>query len=206
MVQQAFFFDGTRCTGCKTCVFACKDKNDLGIGVSFRKVYECVGGETSRDEAGCFSTSCFCYYLSISCNHCLDPVCVKVCPTEAMHKDPGTGLVSVNTDRCVGCGYCHLSCPYNAPKVDRDKGSSVKCDGCADLIAEGKLPVCVAACPSRALRFGPMEDMATLGERAAITPLPDPAATEPSLFVRASRDARPYGPGGVEVMNAAEVE
>lgn len=205
MTQLAFFFDGTRCTGCKTCVFACKDKNNLEVGVAYRKVYECVGGDTTKDAQGCCSTTCFCYYVSLSCNHCSHPACVDVCPTEAMRKDDETGLVSVDVDRCVGCGYCHLSCPYNAPKVDREKGHSAKCDGCLDLVAAGGIPACVAACPARALRFGTVDEMVLLGDRADIAPLPDPAATTPNLFVKPSRDARPVGPGNVTVGNVAEI-
>ena len=87
MTQYAFHFDATRCTGCKTCEFSCKDYKDLGLGVAYRKVYECAGGETLRDADGCFKTTCFSYPVSISCNHCDHPSCTEVCPTGAMHKD-----------------------------------------------------------------------------------------------------------------------
>ena len=111
MTQYAFHFDATRCTGCKTCEFSCKDYKDLGLGVAYRKVYECAGGETLRDADGCFKTTCFSYPVSISCNHCDHPSCTEVCPTGAMHKDEETGLVSVDEGKCIGCGYCHMACP-----------------------------------------------------------------------------------------------
>ena len=155
MTQYAFYFDGTRCTGCKTCEMACKDFKDLDLGFAYRKVYEVTTGETTRDAEGIITTSCVSYPFSMSCNHCDDPACVKVCPTTAMHKDPETGLVSVDTAKCIGCGYCHMACPYNAPKVDRSKGHSVKCDGCADRVAAGEKPVCVEACPARAWTSAP---------------------------------------------------
>lgn len=205
MGQRAFFFDSTRCSGCKTCEFACKDKHDLGVGATYRRVYECGGGETTKDDVGCYTSTYFGYYVSIACNHCSDPVCVKVCPTEAMHKDESTGLVDVDKKRCIGCGYCHLSCPYNAPKVDRGKGHSVKCNGCAERVALGEQPVCVEACPSRALAFGLVEEMSDRGERAHIAPLPDPAATVPNLFIKASRDAPPSGSREVMIANPLEV-
>ena len=138
MTQYAFHFDGTRCTGCKTCEMACKDFKDLTVGTAFRKVYEVTLGTTERDANGCITSSCVSYPLSMSCNHCEDPACTKVCPTTAMHKDAETGLVSVDVDKCIGCGYCHMACPYNAPKVDREKGHSVKCDGCAERVAAGR--------------------------------------------------------------------
>ena len=102
MTRYAFHFDGTRCTGCKTCEMACKDFKDLSVGTAFRKVYEVTLGTTERDANGCITSSCVSYPLSMSCNHCDDPACTKVCPTTAMHKDPETGLVSVDVDKCIG--------------------------------------------------------------------------------------------------------
>lgn len=206
MTQYAFHFDGTRCTGCKTCVFACKDKYDLEIGTAYRRVYEYTGGETKSDENGCFTTSCFTYYVSLSCNHCDDPACANVCPTGAMHKDAETGLVTVDSGKCIGCGYCHMACPYNAPQVDRQKGYSVKCDGCADYIAQGEKPACVMACPARALDMGPVEDMIKHGGQVAnIAPLPDPSYTVPNCLVTPSGDARPTGDKEGAIANPLEV-
>ena len=202
MTQYAFYFDGTRCTGCKTCEMACKD---LDLGVAHRKVYEVTTGETKRDDKGCFTTTCASYPLSLSCNHCDDPTCVRVCPTGAMHKDAETGLVAVDAGKCVGCGYCHMACPYNAPKVNREKGHSVKCDGCAERLAAGEQPVCVEACPARALDFGPVDEMRKKGERAAIAPLPEPSYTQPNLYVKASADAKPAGDAAAKVSNPLEV-
>lgn len=205
MTQYAFYFDGTRCSGCKTCEMSCKDYNDLDLGVSYRKVYETTLGETTRDAQGCISTTCVSYSVSMSCNHCDDPACVHVCPTGAMHKDAETGLVSVDASKCIGCGYCHMACPYNAPKVDRVLGHSVKCDGCADRLAEGLKPVCVESCPARALDFGPVEEMAKKGELAAIAPLPEPSYTHPNLYILPCEDAKPAGDAAAKVVNPLEV-
>lgn len=205
MSQMAFYFDNARCTGCKTCVFACKDFQDLDLGVAYRKVYEITTGATNRDGSGTISSTCNTYNVSISCNHCDNPACTKVCPTGAMHKDAETGLVSVDADKCIGCGYCHMACPYNAPKVDREKGHSVKCDGCADRVAQGEKPVCVEACPVRALDFGTAEEMAKKGAVANIAPMPDPAFTNPNLYVNASADAKPAGDMEAKVVNPLEV-
>ena len=73
MTRYAFHFDGTRCTGCKTCEMACKDFKDLSVGTAFRKVYEVTLGTTERDANGCVISSCVSYPLSMSCNHCDDP-------------------------------------------------------------------------------------------------------------------------------------
>jgi anaerobic dimethyl sulfoxide reductase subunit B (iron-sulfur subunit) len=206
MSISAFYFDGTRCTGCKTCVFACKDKKDLDVGFAYRKVYEYGGGETIVDENGCFVTDCFAYTVSLSCNHCDNPICVMVCPTAAMHKDEETELVVVDTHVCVGCGYCALACPYNAPRIDREKGHSVKCDGCIDLVKVGELPVCVTACPARALEFGAAQSLRGKGVRASIAPLPASDYTTPNLFIRPSKDARQSGSVEGRLVNPLEVQ
>ena len=206
MANYAFYFDGTRCTGCKTCEMACKDYKDLDLGVAFRKVYEVTYGDTTKDDQGIISTTCVSYPLSLSCNHCDDPACAKVCPTGAMHKDAETGLVSVDADKCVGCGYCHMACPYNAPKVDRSKGHSVKCDGCAERVAAGEKPVCVEACSLRALEFGPMDQLPQGDGRAAVAPLPDPGVTTPNFYIRKCAQAQPCGSTSCAVANAAEVK
>ena len=203
MAQLGFFFDGSRCTGCKTCVVACKDGFDLGVGVAFRRVYECVEGCTEKDGAGICSTTCRVFYLSLGCNHCSRPVCIEVCPTQAMAKDEATGLVAVNTRKCISCGYCHLACPYNAPQVDKSRGHSVKCEGCPDRLAAGEAPLCVLACPARALGFGTAEAMAARGERASTPPLPPAEETCPNLYIKPSRDSRAAG-GGVAIGNVAE--
>lgn len=208
MAQHAFFFDGTRCTGCKTCVFACKDAYGLDLGMTYRKVFEYVGGETIKDELGCITSTCFSYPVSVSCNHCDDPACVKSCPTGAMAKSDETGLVSVDGEVCIGCGTCVASCPYGAPKIDTELAVCRKCDGCADLVAKGELPLCVSACPARALDFGPIEDMLDKYPDAVIldlAPLPGPDATTPNMLVRPCRDARPSNDAEGKLANPVEV-
>ncbi|MGL1954759.1 DmsC/YnfH family molybdoenzyme membrane anchor subunit [Escherichia coli] len=94
--QYGFFIDSSRCTGCKTCELACKDFKDLGPEVSFRRIYEYAGGDWQEDN-GVWHQNVFAYYLSISCNHCDDPACTKVCPSGAMHKRED-GFVVVDED------------------------------------------------------------------------------------------------------------
>lgn len=198
-VQYGFHFNARRCTGCRACVLACKDYRDLPEDMAFRQVYEFVGGgwhhgaekaETSAGSGGVstaggsLTQDCFAYYVSVACNHCTSPACVDVCPTGAMHKEENGGFVDVDTMRCIGCGYCALACPYRAPKVDRSKGHSAKCDGCRDRVAQGKKPVCVEACPMRALDFAPIEELAgQYGTFASLPPLPDSLETLPSLVI-----------------------
>ncbi|MEJ2711547.1 MAG: hypothetical protein P8074_28320 [Anaerolineales bacterium] len=102
--QYAFYFDSSSCTGCKACQVACKDKNNLEVGVLWRRVYSVTGGDwVSTGNA--WTSQAFAYELSISCNHCQDPLCVHVCPTTAMHKRED-GIVLVDASKCIGCKYC----------------------------------------------------------------------------------------------------
>jgi anaerobic dimethyl sulfoxide reductase subunit B (iron-sulfur subunit) len=189
--QLGFYFDQNYCTGCKACQIACKDKNDLPVGVTWRRVVEYTGGAWTVDaNAGTFSPHVFTYYTSVSCNHCDNPLCVEVCPTKAMTKDPETGIVSVDADKCVGCRYCEWACPYSAPQLNPESGVMTKCDFCADYLAEGKDPACVAACPVRVLKFGEIDELrAQYGDAADIAPLPDPSITSPHLVIAPHRSA-----------------
>ena len=205
MAQYGFFFDGTRCTGCKTCEIACKDYKDLPLENTIRKVFEITGGETVRDEAGILSTTAYSYTVSSSCQHCDNPACVAACPTGAMTKDPETGLVSSDPEVCIGCGACAIACTYGAPTVNAELGHVLKCNGCAERLAAGLAPVCVLACPARALAFGPIETIAEMGDRANIKPFADPAETGPNLYIKPCADARPVSCTSSYVANPLEL-
>jgi anaerobic dimethyl sulfoxide reductase subunit B (iron-sulfur subunit) len=158
--QVAFIKDMGRCTGCKTCIVACKDKHRLPTGVSWRRVVEFVGGSWHQKE-NTYTQDIFAYYLSVACNHCSDPVCVAVCPTTAMNKD-SKGIVSVDPGKCMGCRYCEWACPHSAPQFNPKLGRMTKCDFCRDYLDQGQDPSCVAACPNRALGFGRLEELEKL--------------------------------------------
>ncbi|UZV75271.1 DMSO/selenate family reductase complex B subunit [Pasteurella multocida] len=204
-VQYGFYFDSDRCTGCKTCELACKDYKDLDTNVNFRRIYEYAGGDWQQQANGCWQHNVFAYYLSISCNHCDNPACVSVCPTGAMHKTED-GFVIVNEAICIGCRYCHMACPYDAPQYDAMKGHMTKCDGCHSRILEGKKPICVDACPLRALDFVPIDELRkTYGDLAAIAPLPSPEHTAPNLVIKTNKNARPTGDTTGFLANPREV-
>ncbi len=206
MTQYGFHFDGTRCTGCKTCVLACKDKNNLPNELNFRNVYEYGGGSWSQDEGGCWIQDTFTYHVSVACNHCDMPLCMANCPQGAIEKDPDTGEVKSDPEKCIGCGTCTQSCPYSAPKVDTEAMKSVKCNMCAERVAEGKQPICVEACPLRALDFGDIDELrAAYGTDAEIAPLPAASESQPNLVITAPVDAKPVGDSAGAVMNELEI-
>ena len=149
--RYGFYLDTRSCTGCKACQIACKDKNSLPAGILWRRVVEIQGGEWLPRGAAWF-TSIFAYFVSSACMHCQAPICAEVCPTKAIDQRED-GIVLIDSQRCMGCRYCEMACPYRALQFDLDKGVMTKCDFCFDLLDEGKSPACVSACQMRVLRF-----------------------------------------------------
>ena len=202
--RPGFFFDASACTGCKACQAACKDRNDLPVGVRWRRVYEVTGGGWER-RGEAWVPSVVCYNISMACNHCEKPACALACPVRAITRR-ADGLVLVDTAACVGCRYCEWACPYGAIRFDARTGTVSKCDLCREAVEAGDRPACVAACPQRALDFGDLGELEREhgGERR-IFPLPDPAATEPAFLVKPHRDAARAEELGAEVANWEEV-
>jgi anaerobic dimethyl sulfoxide reductase subunit B (iron-sulfur subunit) len=155
MKQMGFYFDQTRCTGCYTCVVACKDWNSLSVGVNWRKI--------KVIEDGLFP-ELFLAYLSTACNHCENPPCVKACPTEAITKRASDGIVIVNSEKCKGkeeCGAkCLKVCPWDVPQFNSKENPKMqKCNFCFERLEKGKQPICVEACPMYALDVGNLDDL-----------------------------------------------
>lgn len=205
-MQYGFYFDSSRCTGCKTCAMACKDFYDIGTDRDWRRVYEYAGGNWMQNKDGSWQPDVFSYYMSISCNHCDKPACVAACPTGAMHKREQDGLVAVNQERCIGCQYCGMACPYGAPQYDSSKKVMSKCHGCYVRVEQGKRPVCVEACPLRVLDFGPIEELRKkYGHEASIAPLPSAQMTAPNLVIRPNATARASGDKQGRLINMREI-
>ena len=98
------------------------------------------------------------------CWHCLDPVCIPSCPSEAISKRKQDGIVVVDCDKCLGNEQCDekclKACPYDAPQFGPEKGAKMrKCTLCLDRLLDGKLPECIEACSVRALDAGPLDEL-----------------------------------------------
>lgn len=188
--QLAFYVNQQVCMGCKTCQISCKDKNDLKVGQLWRRVYEVEGGGFSVVGDVVFG-DVQAYYLSMSCNHCEDPACVKACPTGAMTKRAEDGVVVVDKELCIGCRYCVWACPYGAPQFNPETGKTGKCDFCIDLQAKGQTPACVESCPMRAIEYGELEELKQKHPDATnvLKGMPDPTLTKPAILYSPHRHA-----------------
>lgn len=162
MGSLGFFFDMQSCSGCRTCQIACKDRNDLPIGMLFRRV--------RTFETGTYPSAKM-YHASTSCNHCENPACVANCPTGAMQKAED-GTVVHDDGVCIGCETCVNSCPYEVPVLDESLGIARKCDACASLREAGGNPACVDACLMRCLHFGDLDELVATYGADAMSELP----------------------------------
>ncbi len=148
--QHGFYFNADNCIACHACEAACSEKNDVPPHLAFRSVGFVEGG-TYPDYRR--------INISMACNHCDNPVCLKGCPTRAYTKYAEYGAVIQDPDICFGCGYCTWVCPYNAPQLDPVKGQVSKCNMCIDRLEVGLKPACVSACLGKALDFGVIENI-----------------------------------------------
>ena len=115
--------------------------------------------------------------------------CAAVCPYEAIFLCDG--VARINPDKCRECGMCAQACPYGAPQLDEKARKMMKCDGCLDRLEKGGAPICVEACPQRAISFGEISELRrTFGTLAVTPPLPDPAQTRPALVIVPSPKAK----------------
>jgi anaerobic dimethyl sulfoxide reductase subunit B (iron-sulfur subunit) len=204
MPQLAFFVNSDACSGCKTCQVACKDKNNLAAGLHWRRVYEVTAGAWLRKGDGWISTVAA-YNLSVACHHCAEPVCGKQCSVDAIWKRPD-GIVLIDQVRCTKCNKCRADCPYEAIRYEAATNTVSKCDFCADRIDAGQPPVCVTACPNRALDFGDLEDLRRRhGSCDRVFPLDDPSISRPALVITPHRHAALAQERGPEVGNWEEL-
>ena len=178
--QHGFHFNADNCIACHACESACSEKNGLPAHLSFRKVGYIEGG--SYPDVVRLN-------ISMACNHCEDPVCLKGCPTLSYTKYVEYGAVLQDPDICFGCGYCTWVCPYNAPQLDPVKGQVEKCNMCVDRLEIGLKPACVSACLSHALDFGVIEQIPAGQQQAKliIPGFPDPSISRPNIRFQQTR-------------------
>jgi dimethyl sulfoxide reductase iron-sulfur subunit len=176
-VRYGMVIDLAKCSGCMCCDVACKRENFTPPGVHWSKVHIYETGKYPLTKLRSLPTLCM---------HCEEPACLQACPTGATSKR-ADGVVTIDNDRCIGCGYCALACPYEArvlnakdPRpyhephdftpterigyfqklgaVEHGKGVIEKCTFCLHRLEQGGEPACVEACPAGARVFGDLDD------------------------------------------------
>lgn len=158
----AVLVDTTLCVGCRACEAACSEANRLPEPVmpGEEAVFERTRTTDSRtytvvnrhpNPTGDGAPR----FVKTQCMHCVTPACASACPVRALEKTPG-GPVAYHPDRCIGCRYCMVACPFGVPKFEYEKPlpSVQKCSFCIDRLRQGKLPACTQVCPTGALKFG----------------------------------------------------
>lgn len=169
MARMGMLIDLRRCIGCHACTIACKVENGTGPGVFWNRVEDRVFGSFPTVRR---------VFLPRLCMHCADPACKAVCPTGATYVRED-GIVLVDQDKCIGCRYCVVACPYQARTLvgrrqsyfgdcltpfeelssqKHSPGTVGKCTFCYHRLAQGLPPACVSACPVGARIFGDVDD------------------------------------------------
>ena len=158
-MKYGVLIDTTKCISCEKCVNACLERHELDNYRALMDRSEYFDGLSAyrpttieEIEQGHFAKK--------GCMHCLEPSCVSACLVGSLTKSPD-GPVVYDPDKCIGCRYCMLACPFHVPRYQWDTTHPlmVKCDMCVDRIGEGKLPACVDICPEGALKFGKREEL-----------------------------------------------
>jgi len=156
-MNNTFYMDFKRCSGCYACMVACMDQNDIDVketSLLFRKVYCHEQGNFPDEQA---------VFVTFACMHCEDTPCLFGCPTAAITVDSEVGAVYVNAALCIGCHSCAMSCPFGIPRFDNE-GTMKKCHSCRTRVKNNLEPACVRACPTLALQYGPLNQ---IGEQKA---------------------------------------
>ncbi len=150
-IRYGMIHDESRCIGCTACIDACREVNQVPVGVSRLEIVR-------SEPIGQFPDVKYRFFRH-SCQHCDDAPCVHVCPTGASFIDAASGIVDVNPDLCVGCQYCIAACPYRVRFIHPVSKTADKCDFCRKTnLRQGKQPACVLSCPTKALTFGNLDN------------------------------------------------
>ncbi len=177
MTHYGMAIDLKRCIACHGCTLACKSANNLPDGVRYNNVLT-DGGQYMDTARGTYPNDLYRKYYPVSCQHCENPACVKVCPVGATYKDPETGVVRQDSDKCIGCRMCMSACPYTGvrtfnweePKYSLDfpmgdydapehvKHTVEKCRFCYQRLAKGETPACMEVCGAFARHWGDLDD------------------------------------------------
>ena len=150
-----------KCLACKSCEIAC------ALAHSKSKVLEEAVAESPRPQRMVTVEAAGEFGVPMQCRHCEDAPCITVCPTAAIHQHEVNGPVLIERDKCIGCRFCLIVCPFGVINISRDGKAVTKCDLCIERTKMGEEPACVEACPTKALKLASVEELAAERRRAA---------------------------------------
>ncbi len=164
--RWVYLIDCTKCIGCGSCVRACKAENKVPENFfrTWIERYEISvdgttyvdspnGGFDGFDPVSSGMQIGKAFFVPKMCNHCEETPCVQVCPVGASYRTLD-GVVLVDGEQCIGCGYCVQACPYGSRFINPETHTADKCTWCYHRISKGLLPACVQACPTGTRIFG----------------------------------------------------
>ncbi|HEX9020170.1 MAG TPA: 4Fe-4S dicluster domain-containing protein [Nitrospirota bacterium] len=171
--SKGVLVDLTRCIGCRGCQVACKSWNERSVKKTIMD-----GTFTNPPELNseCYTRILYTeqekdnvpawYFTKSQCMHCKDPACVSACPVGALRKTE-QGAVVYAFERCIGCRYCMVACPFNIPKYEWEKTAPWirKCTFCSERISAGKVPACIKVCPTQVMFFGNYDEVVQEAEK-----------------------------------------
>jgi len=151
-MNAAILTDITKCVGCLECVVACKRENNLETDVP--RIWHKGDGLSSENWTSILQKPDK-HFIRKQCRHCHEPACASACPVGALHKTK-EGVVIYDSNKCLGCRYCMMACPYGIPRYDWDEQVPYvrKCIMCHHRLRQGRQPACTEACPEKATIFG----------------------------------------------------
>jgi Fe-S-cluster-containing dehydrogenase component len=180
-MRNCLVIDLDRCSGCDTCVVACKHENGIDLGNYWNRVLAVGPSGTFPDIEQ--------YWLPVQCQQCENPQCVHVCPTGASYRDAKTGVVLIDKSKCIGCQYCMMACPYGVRTYNETEHVVEKCTLCSHRTSNGELPACVNACCTGARFYGDIDDPTSDAAKAiaaasadSLYHLPDPGDSKPATL------------------------
>ena len=150
-----------KCMACKNCEIACAVAHSK-TGILQEAMLESPRPKSrvSVEAAGKFA-------VPMQCRHCEDAPCITVCPTLAIHRDGPNEPVLISQDKCIGCKFCLMACPFGVIEISTEDEAIVKCDLCIEKTKLGEPPACVQACPTGALTLLDTSEIATTKRKAA---------------------------------------
>jgi formate dehydrogenase beta subunit len=164
------YIDTSTCIGCKACEAACVEWNETGrIQTEQTGSYQTLPTlhaqfwNLIRFDEKEFDGGIVWLMRKDQCMHCDEPGCLAACPAPGAIVQYANGIVDVNPDQCIGCGYCETGCPFDVPRFHATTGKMAKCTLCVDRVSVGLEPACIKACPTGCLQFGTKDDMVALG-------------------------------------------